>query len=377
MIKFHCGKLPQWICEVIEMKEFNVGYTAQQQYQLKLAQRQGLDTTLLENPELTYQQMEVLRKALQEGIDIVGFCHPTTPIEEMKRQIELAEDNRHIIDIAKQEYRQSKIKTLAILLSLILVVFTIGYLAYANREFLIAYFNAPKIQLTQHELTLKMSEPFHEMDYISTYDKSYELEISGIDALSTVGKHQVNYCQNNGVKEACAYLYVNVVDDVAPVLQLDCSKITINENDDFRASEHVLQAMDNVDGDLSKNVLWTNFDPFKETQEIVYTVKDQAGNTTSQKLLITLRKQAPIIIQGNSSGSSSSSSSSNGGSSSNDYQSGSIGNAYNGKFYDVEVFGSFENALNACAKDIQGRTGQCVPVQDEDGINIGYQAKLF
>lgn len=360
------------------MKEFNIGYTAQQQYQLKLAQRQGLDTTLLENPELTYQQMEVLRKALQEGIDITGFCRPTTPLEEMKRQIELAEDNQHIIDIAKQEYHQSRIKTVAILFVVIASIISVFYLLYANKNFLIAYFNAPEIKLINDNIDLKMSESFNEMKYVASYDNDYELEISGTENLTTVGQHQVNYCQNNGVREACAYLYVNVIDDIAPTLKLDYAKMTLEENDDFNAYSHILSAVDNVDGDLIKEVSWTNFDPSKETQEIIYTVKDQAGNEASQTLSITLKKQAPVIIQGSNSvntGNSSQSgqSSPNGGSGS----SGVAGNAYNGKFYDVNVYGSFENALNACAKDIQGHNGQCVPVQDEDGINTGYQAKIY
>ncbi len=351
------------------MKDYGLGYTAQQQYQLKLAQRQGLDTTLLENNALTYSQMEVLRNALQEGIDISSFCFPQIPLDEMKRQVELAEEKQHIVDIAKEEYHQSKLKTIMLVLVILFVILTSGYLIYSNRVFLSAYFNTPKIVMKKDKIDYKLSEPFNYMDYLDSYDKEYELTVKGNDKLNSVGEHKISYCQSNGVRETCKFLYVNVLDDISPKIKLSKSKTTIDSNSDFSPSSYILEATDNIDGDLTKSVTWSKFDPSKDTQEIIFQVTDNAGNTAKEVLIVTVKKQTPIIVQeptssqGNNQSSDSDKPTTSPPSSSNE----------SGGFYHIDNYASFDEAMNACLAEINGRSGMCVPIAEND-IYIGYQA---
>ncbi len=353
------------------MKDFELGYTAQQQYQLKLAQRQGLDTTLLENNALTYSQMEVLRNAMQEGIDISSFCFPQMPLDEMKRQVALAEEKQHIVDIAKEEYHQSKLKTIMLVLGILFVIIASGYLIYSNRAFLSAYFNAPEIVLKEDKVDHKLSKPFNCMDYLDSFDKEYELTVKGNDKLISVGEHKISYCQSNGVRETCKYLYVNAIDDISPKIKLSKSKATIDENSDFVPSSYILEATDNIDGDLTKNVTWSKFDPSKDTQEITFQVSDNAGNTAKEVLIVTVKKQAPVIVQ------EPTSTQDNEG---NDQSSDNISSAppssstsESGGFYHIDNYASFDEAMNACLAEINGRSGMCVPIAEND-IYIGYQA---
>jgi|GEM_PF-4954709 len=363
------------------MSDFNnqdIFYTSQQKYQIKLAIRQGLDTSKLENPDLSYQQMEVLRIALQEGIDIDAFCHPAIPLDEMKRQIELAENKQHIVEISREEYRQKKMKTALVMLIIVFSFSSIIYLLYSNREYLKAYLNAPAIALAENNIKLGMSEQFVSMDYLTEYDQAYEVIVSGQEELNMPGKHKISYCQSNGVRESCSYLYVEVYDDIAPQVTLKNSKVTVGENDDFNALEQVLTATDNLDGDLSKNVTASNFDPTLDTQEIIYTVRDSSGNTGSASLIVTVEKQTPVILQQPANQSQSSSSSiSTSSSSNNDSKNENNSEMTTGSFYSINDYDNFESCMNQCLVEIAGKNGICTPVTDEDGVYIGYQASIY
>lgn len=359
------------------MHEYNDNrYTSQQKYQLKLAERAGLDISKLANPELSYKQMEVLRTALQEGIDVEAFCHPSIPLEEMQRQIESAEEKQHIIDIAREEYHHKIIKKILFGFITVAIILSSGYLCYANKEFLKAYFNAPKIVLTEQNIELKLSEMFLPMTYIKSYDSQYELKITGDDLLNSVGTHKVSYCQSNGVRESCNHLYVSVVDDIKPQIFLTENKITLQENENFNALQYLDKVIDNCDGNLIENVTVSNYDPNLDTQEIIYSVKDSYGNMGTASLTVTTEKQAPIIINQitpsnqSSNNSSSSTTPPKNETVNNDNSSNSSG--YVGKFYSIDDYGTFEACLNACYQEASGGQG-CYPKYDDDDICIGYE----
>lgn len=353
-------------------------YTKEQRNQIRIAKRQGLDITKLMNPDLTYKQMEVLRQALLEGIDISTFCHPGIPVDEMKRQIANYEKTLHIIDKAKEEYKQKRIKTFTFIFAFITLIVVVLYLMYSNKEFLIAYFNTPVLELTEEKISLNISEvdEFNPLDYIKKYDKAYEINFDGEEHLVSIGNHKLTITQSNGVKETTKYLYITVIDDIAPDLKLSKSKITLSENDDFNPVDYLDSAKDNVDGDLYDKVKTSEYDVNKEIQVITYYVVDSAGNEATEKLTITTKKETQIIINSSSSNSASNEVSNNSSTNNTSSTSSSTGAGYSGKFYSIDIYGTFDACIEACQQDLAGKAGICSPVKDEDGIYIGYRMTI-
>ena len=59
-------------------------YSANQMYEIKAGLVNKIDTTIYENPELDSDQMQLIRIALEKGLDITIFKKDGYPIEEMR-----------------------------------------------------------------------------------------------------------------------------------------------------------------------------------------------------------------------------------------------------------------------------------------------------
>lgn len=86
-----------------------------------------------------------------------------------------------------------------------------------------------------------------------------------------------------------------VVDEEAPNLVLKESKITIYQNDILNYEAMVIEATDNVDGDLTSSVEHNVIDTSDVGEyEIEYKVKDSSGNEAKQVLEVIVKESLPI-----------------------------------------------------------------------------------
>lgn len=86
-----------------------------------------------------------------------------------------------------------------------------------------------------------------------------------------------------------------IVDEEAPNLVLKESKITIYQNDILNYESMVVEATDNVDGDLSSVVEHNVIDTSEVGEyELEYKVKDSSGNEAVEILKVIVKESLPI-----------------------------------------------------------------------------------
>lgn len=84
----------------------------------------------------------------------------------------------------------------------------------------------------------------------------------------------------------CGMLKKPVVDETAPVLQIKYKRVHISDKQDIDTNQYIVKAEDDIDGDLSENVMVTLDTSNPREYVASYSVEDKAGNKTEQKLYI-------------------------------------------------------------------------------------------
>lgn len=151
----------------------------------------------------------------------------------------------------------------------------------------------------------------------STYEeKGCAVSVGGKDITDTVtvksnvdtnvvGKYKVTYTVNYGKKTFTSVRTVLVEDKILPLIKLNGEeKITVSDMKFYKESG--ASAYDNYDGDISANIEITERKINSDKYNVIYTVKDAAGNKTSLvreveikdivKPVITLKNKETIYI---------------------------------------------------------------------------------
>lgn len=340
-------------------------FTTSQRHQLKLAKDDNLNLELIANPEFSWQQMETLRLALKQGIDISVAAYPGLSIEEMKKLLDQEASKTNLYLRTKHDLRKKQITTFALCAGMI----TIFIIILLNRDILFRMINQPQLKLKEETVDYYLSSgDFPYTSYIE-YDHTLQLTYNTLDT-QTTGIQQINFQVNNGFRTTEKQLTVNVIDDINPTLVLSETKITLGENDSFDANDYIETASDNIDGNLLEQVTSTSYDPSLEEQDITYTVTDYSGNVAEAKLHISLEKQAPVIInqivENPSIGNAASGSSNN-----QSNQTTTPTTTQDFLFSDGYTFSSATNACMGLYNSSSATTKSCTPIKDADGKDIG------
>lgn len=81
------------------------------------------------------------------------------------------------------------------------------------------------------------------------------------------------------------------IDNEAPILTLKENKFIIYQGVEFNYASFVISAVDNIDGDITDKVEFNKVDISNVgTYEIEYSVKDNAGNKTSEILELIVKE---------------------------------------------------------------------------------------
>lgn len=81
------------------------------------------------------------------------------------------------------------------------------------------------------------------------------------------------------------------IDNEAPILTLKENKFIIYQGVEFNYASFIISAVDNIDGDITDKVEFNKVDISNVgTHEIEYSVKDNAGNKTSEILELIVKE---------------------------------------------------------------------------------------
>lgn len=177
----------------------------------------------------------------------------------------------------------SKKAIIIVIVLLLLVILTAGYFLFI-----------PNVVINgENYIKVKLNDEYNEKGAkVESIFKSTNSNviISGDVDVTKPGKYKIEYSTKEGIFTKKATRVVEVVDDIAPVIELvGGSEVNICPNKEY--IEEGYTATDNYDKDLTSKVKTE----IKE-DEIIYTVEDSSGNKTKiERKLTKVDQTAPSI----------------------------------------------------------------------------------
>ena len=249
-------------------------------------------------PKYDHMQMQEIRLGLEHGLsreEMSVFLDPRIGYKQMNYNRIKIENSNVINEKADAELRRKKYLNVFIVTLTATVLVGASYAGWHFRDFLFAKFQHLEIRLKDDSVTLGYGEPFNPADYIASYtEEGTELILPEAVDTSTVGEQTVIYKLKNPQKMITAEMAVVIVDDKEPVIVLNAKEDTlIRTEDEFSCRAYLSNAYDQIDGDLTDQVICSEADESLDEQIITYTVEDSSGNQCEAELL--LKYEDPVI----------------------------------------------------------------------------------
>lgn len=195
-------------------------------------------------------------------------------------------DEERKIENNKTKENCNKKKIIIIISAIISLFLVIGVLSF------VFY---PRIKLIgENKITLKLNDVYRELGYsakiaFKNIDSNIKVD-SNLDT-SKPGEYKIVYSVKEGLFTTKATRIVEVIDDVAPVIELKGDhEVSICPNSKY--SEEGYSATDNYDGDITNKVK-----VLEEDNLITYTIEDSSKNKTVEKrTIIREDKEKPKIV---------------------------------------------------------------------------------
>lgn len=220
-------------------------YDARQKNKLRLADEKGLDIDFIKDPKYDWEQMKEIALAMEYGLDPTPLCNPNISSEAMENiRIHLFE-NQGVYENAKADIHLKRTRVLTILTCLTLVLSAIVAILYANKDYIIAYYEDIGLVLTDDHITLSYGETFHPIDYVKEYDEKNILTLPRLQKMEELTDYEYVYEVSNEAKTITKTLVVTVIDDVKPSINLKQEEITLTQGDTFNPLDYVASVNDN------------------------------------------------------------------------------------------------------------------------------------
>lgn len=168
-------------------------------------------------------------------------------------------------------------------------------LLFAFLVFVYYFLLMPQITLKgERTVTLNYKENYTERGYFASWlgkNLTKEVQISGKVNSKKLGTYSITYGVKNGIFQKTVKRTIRVVDKSAPIIELKSrDDIYVCPWDTYKSEEY--HAMDNYDGDVTKNVK-----VIQKKDKIIYEVVDQQGNRSQViRKILYQDKEAPKII---------------------------------------------------------------------------------
>lgn len=166
----------------------------------------------------------------------------------------------------------------------ILGIFAFGYL------FQTIFTERLNLELTEEWIELDGSTPFQPEAYIQSYTKeNTKLILPDKIDFRVPGQRVVLYQLLRKDEKVERLLRIRIKDDAPPILLLSETEIQLVEGEPFDCRVYIEEAYDEISGDLKEQVECSNTLTYGlERQEVLYTVQDKTGNSTTSKLYVEL-----------------------------------------------------------------------------------------
>ena len=174
-----------------------------------------------------------------------------------------------------------KFYNLFLLFIFIFCIFTFGLVSTLNHTISL---NGDKFVI------LALNDEYVELGASNTFNNDKYIDISGSVDNTKIGTYKIEYKSNLFGFNIKRYRYVDVVDDIAPVIELK-GNTTISLCPNQKYQEDGFEAFDNYDGDLTSDVLVEEKDNL-----VIYSVLDQSSNSFKvTRKLERVDNEAPSI----------------------------------------------------------------------------------
>lgn len=263
--------------------------TLLQENEIIRAKQAGLDEECIRflcTAGFNYKQMEAARKMLEEGLPLETvrkMAHPGIPYEQMGiRQEPVKKPLFHSISDV------GKICVVFCVIALSLVVLSVVSLMEEQTL---------ELELSASEVSLSCNQTFQPENYIKTLVESEDSVLSLPKKIDTSkpGQYIVKYSLKDSKNEIQSLLMVKVTDDEAPVLTLVQDDVEVFQKEEFSCRAYILEAYDDVDGDMMNHVECNNLLSDDMYQTVTYAVTDRAGNKAVDTLSVYLFQAAEIL----------------------------------------------------------------------------------
>lgn len=191
-----------------------------------------------------------------------------------------------------------------LLIALLCMLCTVGGVAVYFRNYIYDYIADPDLILTNDSVKLEIDSKFDPKTFIANPD-DVPYEIIGADLVDTstkgrkvdsktklVSRYEVRYVAHNRVRSHEKKLIVDVVDEQAPQIELDTELVVLKRGTEtfyFNPLSYIKKITDNYTDPQKVKLEYTDKFNFREdTQQCVYTVTDEAGNSYSKVLNIAI-----------------------------------------------------------------------------------------
>lgn len=149
------------------------------------------------------------------------------------------------------------------------------------------------------EVTLLVGNEYNELGSSATVNKkdiSKNVKIDSEINTKKVGKYEIKYKVKYHKKEYEITRIVNVIDNVKPVIKLKGNAVVITQGEKY--VEPGYKAVDNYDGDITKNVIVKNNINVKKVGDykVLYTVKDSSNNEISVERKVIVNEKPVVKI---------------------------------------------------------------------------------
>ena len=262
--------------------------------------REGLKTLTTDQvdvyarPEYDHMQMQEIRLGLEHGLsakEMSVFLDPGINYEAMNHA-RIKIENANVIDeqaISKLHAKQ--LKNLFMVLLIVVVIVGGVAIGYFGKKYFMLFNQPMEIKLKSDHIELKYGEAFNPIDYIEDYTKADGIQLILPEAVETkqIGEIKVIYTLKNQLKSISKELTIKIQDKTAPTITLNTKDVTLTRTKDaFHGKAYLSSAMDDVDGDVTEHVTWTNPDESGNESQSVLSLhyKDPEPAPTPETIVI-------------------------------------------------------------------------------------------
>ena len=353
-----------------------LGFRGNKLQQIKMGLEEGLDVSIYAKPEYNEWQMEQIRLGLKDHIDVSVYAFITIPADEMQHIREKLVYESGQIEMRDEEIKQKRLKKILLLIVSAIAVVGLILISVIGGDKIKRYMQRLEIKLKSDHIELKYGEAFNPIDYIEDYTKADGIQLILPEAVNTkqIGEIKVIYTLKNQLKSISKELTIKIQDKTAPTITLNTKDVTLTRTKDtFHGKAYLSGAMDDVDGDVTDSVTWTNPDESMNDQTITYSVKDKAGNESQSMLSLHYKDPEPaptpdVIYVEVPSGNTSQQQGNNG--------SGQIApsTSHGTQYFMFSDGYNLDSGYSACIATGSGYGAySCEPIMGDDGLYKGYK----